>query len=355
MPDASTPPQRIDQRGKSDCVVSLKNGDSFAVNKNELLLMGALRQGISYPHTCTVGTCGKCKTKLLGGRISPLVDFALSPLTNRELSEGYVLACQAKVRSNLEIDVRLLDHDLILPRPMVGEITGWKILPGDVIDLRVTFEKPFTFQPGQYGALAVSGSYVRRSFSFYDPAPGPEGTREVGFLIKRLPKGRFSDWLARWDRRGVRIWMEAPFGQMGIEDRASDALCIAGGTGIAPVLSIANDRLTRFPERKLTIIFGVRSEGDLFALDKLEAIRARAPKSVRIIPILSHEPAGSAWTGHRGLVTDAIGDDLGMDVRRAAAFVCGSLPMVLAVEDRLKALGMPEAHIHADKFEPSGL
>lgn len=355
MPDASSPLQRIDQRGKSDCVIRLKNGESFTVNRNELLLMGALRQGISYPHTCTVGTCGKCKTRLLDGRISPLVDFALSPLTNRELNEGYVLACQAKVRSDLEIDVRLLDHDLILPRPMVGEITGWKVLQGDVIDLRVTFEKPFTFQPGQYGALAVSGSYVRRSFSFYDPAPGPEGTREVGFLVKRLPKGRFSDWLARWDRRGVRIWMEAPFGQMGIEDHASDALCIAGGTGIAPVLSIAHDRLTRFPEKKLTIVFGVRSQAELFALDKLEAIRARAPKTVRIIPILSHEAVGSSWTGQRGLVTDAIGDDLGMDIRPATAFVCGSLPMVLAVEDRLKALGMPEASIHADKFEPSGL
>lgn len=355
MLDTEKRVERIDAGNTAQCTIRLKNGESFSVHKNELLLMGALRQGISYPHTCTVGTCGRCKTKLSHGRISPLVDFALSPLTNRELEQGYVLACQAKVRTDLDIDVTLLDHDLILPRPMAGEITGWRLLDGDVIDLRVRFDEAFTFQPGQYGALAVSGSYVRRSFSFYDPAPGPEGTREVGFLIKRLPQGRFSDWLARFDRRGVRIWMEAPFGQMGIDDVARDAVCVGGGTGISPVLSIAHDRLTRFPKNKVIIIFGVRSQADLFALGKLDAVKLRAPKNVTIIPILSHEPAGSAWRGRRGLVTDAINENLKTDLTRAAAFVCGNLPMVVAVEDRLKVLGMPEDQIHADKFEPSGL
>lgn len=355
MLDSAMSADRIDTKDGSKCEVRLKSGESFVVQKNELLLMAALRQGINYPHTCTVGTCGKCKTKLLGGTISPMVDFALSPLTNRELEEGYVLACQSKVRGALDIDVALLDQDLILPRPFVGEITGWELLPGDVIDLRVTFDEKIFFQPGQYGALAVSGSYVRRSFSFYDPAPGPEGTNEVGFLIKRLPGGKFSDWLARWDRRGVRIWMEAPFGQMGLEDDARDTLCVAGGTGIAPVLSIAHDRLTRFPKKKVTIVFGVRTEADLFALDKLEALNADATKKTKVIPILSHEAADTSWKGKRGLVTDALNEHLGVDFLKSSAFICGNLPMVLAVEDRLRRLGVPESHVHADKFEPSGL
>ena len=356
MLDRSTSPApRSHSLSRSECAIRLKSGESFTVHRNELLLAGALRQGISYPHSCTVGTCGSCKTKLASGRISPLVDFALSPLTNDELKDGYVLACQSKVRSDLDVDVHLLDQNLIQPRSQVGEITHWELLPGDVVDVRVGFNEPFVFQAGQYAALAASGSYVRRSFSFYDAAPGPDGAREVGFLIKRLPGGRFSDWLARWDRRGVRMWMEAPFGQMGLDDTPRDAILVAGGTGIAPILSIAHDRLTRFPQRRLKIVFGVRTARDLFALDKLEAIRTRAPEKVESILILSHEPPGSNWTGARGLVTDALNEHLGLAFADAAAFVCGNLPMVVAVERRLKQLGMSPERIHADKFEPSGM
>ncbi|MEH3118914.1 MAG: 2Fe-2S iron-sulfur cluster binding domain-containing protein [Methylorubrum populi] len=352
VPGETRAPTREDARG---CRIAVASERGFTVGRNELLLLSALGQGINYPHSCRVGTCGRCKTRLVSGRISPLVDFALSPLTNRDLKDGYILACQAKVRSDLEIEVGLLDHRVTLPRSIVGEISGWRILPGGVIDLRLALEEPLVFEAGQYAALAVSGSFVRRSFSFYDAAPGSDGTREVGFLVKHLPGGRFSGWLGRQDRRGVRIWLEGPFGQMGLDDTPRHALCVAGGTGIAPILSIAEDRLRRFPAEGITIVFGVRTRADLFALDRLERLSGLAPGRVRVVPLLSHEPAGSGWDGARGLVTAALDRDLGIDLPEASAFVCGALPMVEAVETRLAALGMPRGRIHADKFEPSGL
>ncbi|WZB70177.1 2Fe-2S iron-sulfur cluster binding domain-containing protein [Achromobacter xylosoxidans] len=338
------------------CQITLSNGqDGFGVDRGDLLLLSALEQGINYPHSCRVGTCGRCKTRLVSGRISPLVDFALSPLTNEELRDGYILACQAKVRSDLTVDVELIEHEVVLPQSIPGTISGWKRLPGDVVDLRIELERPLVFEAGQYAALAVSGSFVRRSFSFYDPPPGPDGTQEVGFLIKCLPGGSLSEWLAAQDRRGVRIWVESPFGQMGLDDMPRDALCVAGGTGIAPILSIAEDRLRRYPDHRVTIVFGVRTGSDLFAMDKLEWLRDVAgPGRVRIIPVLSHEPTDSPWAGHRGLVTEPLGEALAVDYRQLSAFVCGALPMVVAVEKRLLALGVDATRIHADKFEPSG-
>jgi NAD(P)H-flavin reductase/ferredoxin len=335
------------------CQVTLSNGqDSFEVGRNELLLMAALEQGINYPHTCRVGTCGRCKTKLIRGRISPLVDFALSPLTNQELGDGYILACQAKVRSDLTIDVGLINHKVVLPQAIPGEICAWKKLPGDVIDVRVRLEKSLVFEAGQYAALAVSGSFVRRSFSFYD-APIGGGNDEVGFLIKRLPGGRFSEWMAAKDRCGVRIWMEAPFGQMGLDDTPRDAVCVAGGTGIAPILSIAEDRLNRYSEASITIVFGVRTAAELFALDRLERLKSIGAGRVRIVPIVSHEPPDSAWQGLRGLVTDALDHRLGIDWGAVSAFLCGAPPMVEAAEKRLLTLGAHSSLIHADKFESS--
>jgi xylene monooxygenase electron transfer component len=338
------------------CRITVRNGGettSFEMGRNDLLLMGALEKEINWPHSCRVGTCGRCKTKLCDGKISPLVDFALSPLTNRDLKSGYVLACQSKVRGDLEVEVGLLDHRVLLPRSLPGTITGWKVLSGGVIDLTITLEEPLVFEAGQYAALALAGSFVRRSFSFAGPPPGPEGTREINFLIRHLPGGRFSGWLAQKDRAGLRIWVEAPFGQMGIDDAPRDALCIAGGTGIAPILSIAAERLARLPDNRVTIVFGLRQARDLFVMDRLAALEATG--RVRLVPILSHEPAGSAWTGARGLVTAALSEDLNLDFAQVSAFVCGALPMVEAVEERLLALGADLRRIHADKFQPSGL
>ncbi|MDR2857689.1 MAG: 2Fe-2S iron-sulfur cluster binding domain-containing protein [Novosphingobium sp.] len=343
-----------ESRAGQVCRIRLRSGETFPVARNSLLLGSALAQGVNYPHSCRVGTCGRCKTRLVSGRISPRIDFALSPLTNQELKDGYILACQAKVRTDLEIDVKLIVHDVILPRMIAGRITGWERLPGDVIDLRVTLEESLHFAAGQYAALAISGSFVRRSFSFSD-APDPEAPAcEVGFLVKHLPDGQFSDWLAREDRRGVPIWLEGPFGQMGLDDEPRDALCVAGGTGLAPVLAIAADRVRRFPGNRVTIIFGVRRAERLFALDRLQALVDMAPDRVRVIPVVSDEPAQTAWSGARGRVTDLLDSDLGIDFSEVSVFACGAPPMVAEVERRLLSLGVSADRFHADKFEPSG-
>lgn len=344
--------------GRATCRIEIAGSDaSFTVPKDDLLLLAALAQGIDYPHNCRVGTCGSCKTRLVKGRISPMIDFALSPLTNEELEGGYVLACQTKVRTDLTIDVKLGGHKALPVRSIPTEVVGWRKLPGEVIDLRLKLESPLRFDAGQYGTLAVSGSFVRRSYSFYDqpPAADSEGATEVGFLVKRLPGGRFSEWLFSEDRTGARIWIEGPFGAMGFDDPDADGLCVAGGTGLAPILSIVGDRLRRSATARFTIVFGVRTRNDLFANARLNELMAQAPDRVRLVTILSHEPADSTWNGLRGLVTQALDETLGVDYRRTAAFVCGALPMVEAVERKLISLGVEPARIHADKFMPTGL
>ena len=339
------------------CRISIRGGErSFEVRKNDLLLLSALAQGIDYPHNCRVGTCGSCKTRLLRGRISPMVDFALSPLTNQELKDGYILACQAKVRSDLDIEVRLGQQVMQPARSVSSQVVVWRKLPGDVVDLRLRLDAPLPFKGGQYCTMAASGSFTRRSYSFYDAPPDPDGpgAREVGFLVKRLPGGRFSEWLFAGDRTGIKIWVEGPFGAMGVEDFDRDGLCVAGGTGLAPILSIVGDRLGRSESTRFTIVFGVRSAQDVFATQRLHQLMEQAQGRVRLVTIVSQEPAGSAWPGLRGTVTDALDSALGVDYSAVAAFVCGSLGMVEAVERKLIGLGVDAGRIHADKFIPTG-
>jgi toluene methyl-monooxygenase electron transfer component len=342
------------------CRIAVRGKDGkeacFDVRRNDLLLKAAIDQGIDYPHNCRVGVCGTCKTRLVSGRVSPMVDLALSPLTNEEIQAGYVLACQAKVRTDLVVEAKLGHHALIPVRTVSARVSRWKRLPGEVIDLRLKLDTPVYFHAGQYCTIAESGSFTRRSYSYYDVPPLEDGAPadEVGFLVKRLPGGRFSEWLFEQDRSGTKFWIEGPYGIMGVDDVDVDGLCVAGGTGLAPILSIVGDRLRRSNTARFTIVFGVRTQQDLFADEALQRLLAEGGDRVRLVTVLSHEPADSDWGGPRGLVTAALTTALGVDFRSTAAFICGNLAMVEAVEKRLIALGVDPERIHADKFVPSG-
>jgi len=337
------------------CRVTVAGGESFEVNKDDLLLKAAIEQGIEYPHNCRVGVCGACKTRLVRGKVSPMVDLALSPLSNQQLKDGYFLACQAKVRTDIEIEARMGHHQQLPVETVSSHVSFWKRRPGDVVELRLKLDAPLRFHAGQYATIAKSGSFIRRHYSIYDAPPGDgSGATEIGFLIKRLPGGRFSPWLFEADRTGTKFWVEGPFGVMEVDEPDRDGLCVAGGTGLAPILSIIGDRLRRSTTARFTIVLGVRGSGDRFAEDHLQRLAALAPGRVRVLTVLSHEPAGSPWNGPRGLVTDVLTPDLGIDFRNVASFTCGNLAMVDAVESRLAALGVLPQRMHADRFVPSG-
>ncbi|MEY4500137.1 MAG: hypothetical protein RIS52_27, partial [Pseudomonadota bacterium] len=82
--------------GKAEpCNVEVKStGQKFAVVSGETVLERALKEGLAYPHDCTVGTCGTCKTRLISGKVDAITPFSYT-LSKEELAAGYILACQA--------------------------------------------------------------------------------------------------------------------------------------------------------------------------------------------------------------------------------------------------------------------
>src|ERR1700722_15086901 len=70
----------------------------------ETVLERALKMGIAYPHDCTVGTCGSCRSKLLSGKVDAITPFSYT-LSKEELAAGYILACQAVPKSDLVLEV----------------------------------------------------------------------------------------------------------------------------------------------------------------------------------------------------------------------------------------------------------
>lgn len=328
-----------------------EDGPVLEVQRDDILLAAALERGIAYPHNCRVGTCGQCRTQVLSGKVAPMMDFALSPLTAQELRTGFVLACQSRVRSDLVIAIPAQ-----APQRYAGHVLTAQRLKGDVLALTLELERPLVFEAGQYADLSMDDSTMARSYSFcHEPAPG--GDWKVSFLVRRIPGGAFSDPLWARASPGMAMTVSGPHGTMGATgavDMHAHAICIAGGTGLAPVASIVRDRLSRSGSAHFLVLLGIRHAQDHFATDILRALEALSPGRVQTRVIVSDEPAGSNWSGDRGLVTDLLTPELIGSVQARTAFICGAALMVQACRERLLHQGWRGSDIHTDSFVPSG-
>lgn len=331
------------------CRVQFREGGlALELQRDDILLAAALAQGVPYPHNCRVGTCGQCKTQILSGQVKPMMDFALSPLTAEELRAGFVLACQSKVRSDLVISVPI---DRAERR--TGQIVTVKRLQGDVLALTLELESPLVFEAGQYANLSMEGGPLSRSYSFcHEPVVG--GNRLVSFLIRRIPGGAFSDSLWARAEPGMGMSLSGPHGSMGAVDVNVNGICVAGGTGLAPVVSIVRDRLLKSSHARFMVLLGIRRAEDHFASEILQNLEALSPGRVETRVIVSDELEGSGWMGDRGLVTDLVTPELTSSVQARVAFVCGAAPMVQACRERLQRQGWNDSDIHTDAFVPSG-
>jgi len=324
------------------------------VGSKETLLQAALNQGIAFPHDCRAGGCGACKCRLVKGKVRELTDKSYI-LSAEELRDNYVLACQSIPQSDIEIDVQLRDAGTpVQTHQSPGRITHMVPLTHDILHVTLELEHALAFAPGQYCELAAregSAAGVTRSYSFAN-VPDASGTsRHAEYFIRRVPGGRFTEWLFSDAKVGDALDVNAPFGEFVLRESSAPMLCIAGGSGLAPVLSLLQGALEslRHP-REVTLVFGARTQADLYMLDAIEALRREWPVRFDFVPVLASEPAGSAWQGRRGLIVDHLADVLGDSLGVQQAYLCGPPGMIDSCIGGLTAGGARESEIFFDKF-----
>ena len=128
-------------------------------------------------------------------------------------------------------------------------------------------------------------------------------------------------------------------------------ICIAGGSGLAPLISVLEDMRKRRVRRPCRLLFGARTQADLYALEQIDGLRASWLDTFTFVPVLSHEPADSDWKGARGWVTDHItAGGAQPDWTRAEGYMCGPPPMIDAGITKLTELGVALERIHFDRF-----
>jgi p-cymene monooxygenase electron transfer component len=128
-------------------------------------------------------------------------------------------------------------------------------------------------------------------------------------------------------------------------------ICVAGGSGLAPLHAILLEANAADVTRDCTVLFGARTAADLYYLDELAALGARWRGRFSVLPVLSMEPPTSDWQGLRGLVTEALAPLAGNGFHADdQGYLCGPPAMVDAGVAELRRLGMRTDAVFCDRF-----
>lgn len=219
-------------------------------------------------------------------------------------------------------------------------------------DVPPSLRETFRFQPGQYLTLrhVHDGQDLRRSYSIC--AAAGEGLR-VG--VRQVPGGVFSGWLHRSLKAGDTIEVMQPQGRFGAALAAGGGarhlLCIAGGSGITPVLAIVKTVLANEPGSRVTVLYGNRNAASTMFKEELEDLKNRHLTRLVLHPVFSREQVDSPLNMGRldrtkladfmRLVNPATVDE---------AFVCGPHAFNDEAEAALLAAGLAPAKIHVERF-----
>jgi p-cymene monooxygenase electron transfer component len=322
------------------------SGDRFEVGRNQTVLECALAAGIAYPHDCTVGTCGQCRSRLLDGKVDAITPFGYT-LSREELAAGYILACQAVPESDLRIEVSLNTADgTATSQP--ARLVETRDLTHDIKQVIWEVAGPVGYKAGQYLNVTWPGAPGPRSYSF-SAAPGQGGSTRLSTFIRKVPGGAFTERLFGEDLAAVAFEIEAPHGNFWLRDGDGPILLVGGGSGLAPLMSLLEDAANRGIARDAVLLFGGRAERDLYCLDGIAAIGARWKGRFDFRPVLSEvESPGRRF----GMVTAEIPSaiaDLG-GASGLQAYLCGPPPMIDAGVAALAGAGVPLGEIHYDKF-----
>lgn len=312
---------------------------------NEKVLDSAFRNRINLPMDCSDGVCGTCKCRAEAGSYDLGDEYIDEALTEQEAGAGLVLTCQMVPRSDCVISVPMSSTACKTATAQFAAAVAQVARLGDAA-YELVLDAPDAapvFLPGQYVNIGVPGSSQHRSYSF----SSLPGAGRMGFLVKQVPGGLMSSWLQA-AQAGQVLEMTGPLGSFYLRAVTRPLLLLAGGTGLAPFLSMLEVLASAGTDQPVHLIYGVTRDQDLVLVDRLAEYAQRIPGFTFSTCV------ADAATGHerQGYVTQHMPAAVlhGGDVD---VYLCGPPPMVDAVQQHFRSAGIAPANFHYEKFTPT--
>lgn len=333
-------------------VIAFSDGveHELTVEPGQSVLDAALAAETPVLFQCGTGSCGSCLAHLDEGEADHRPG-ASSSLLPSEREQGYRLLCLTEAKGACRFSVGY-DSAAGAGRPIEGKafVNAVERVASDVVRLELELAEGYwmDFRPGQFIQVKVPGTDAVRSYSMATTAAD---LPKIELLIRILPGGVMSDWLVNRAAVDDVVDVSGPYGQFFLKDKVrATHIMIAGGTGLAPMLSML-DALRNAPGRKPKTIlsFGCQSPEGLFALDQLELRQQWMPNLQVRVSVDGGDPPEEVRVGNPvEVLTEQ--DDLGPD---SVAYLCGPPGMIAAARAHLEKLGLDPENIFAEQFVAS--
>jgi len=332
-----------------ECTIDVNNGEkTFKVEGGASLLTSLAGQKLFLPSGCGGrGSCGTCKCRVLDGG-GPLLPTETPYLNDEEKKSDVRLSCQVKVRGDIKIEV---PEELLSIKEFETVIESITDFTHDIKGLRFKLPEGETikFKAGQFANL-FSKPYddVKEETSrAYSISSAPSDNRAIELVIRYVPNGMVTTYVFKHLKEGDKVRLIGPFGEFFLRDTDREIVCIAGGSGLAPIRSIILDMIDRgISNRKATFFFGAVSQRDLYYVEEFKAIEKKHPW-FRFVPALSKDDSDHPY--EKGIITEVVARNYG-DMKEIEAYLCGSPGMIDACVKVLTGKGMPVDRIYYDKF-----
>jgi toluene monooxygenase electron transfer component len=327
--------------------IRIAGGDvAFACLEGDTVLRAAQRAGLGFPYECNVGSCGNCRFELQEGEVVSAWPEAPA-WTDKDRQRQRHLGCQSQPRSDCQIKLRLNDHYAPVHRPQrVGAVlASRRAITHDIHEFRFVLDAPRPFEPGQYALAWLPGVVGPRAWSMSNTAADA-----WEFQVRRVPGGQGTTALFDALQPGQRIEIDGPYGMAWLRRAAPrDILCLAGGSGLAPMVSIARAAMVepQLASRQLHFVYGGRTPADLCGRDMLSRLPGWGER-LHYHAVVSLPPAD--WSGARGFVHEAAAQLFGERLRTMETYFAGPPAMANAVQAMLLKAEVPPAQMHFDQF-----
>jgi benzoate/toluate 1,2-dioxygenase reductase subunit len=316
-------------------------------NPGEKVLDAAYRNKVNLPMDCSDGVCGTCKCRAEQGDYDLGEDYIDDALTAEEAEEGLVLTCQMVPSSDCIIAVPVPSSACKLkPAEHGATLTSVEMVSDSTIIVTMDVDKPeaLHFLPGQYVNITVPGTNEHRSYSF----SSKPGAAQASFLIRNVPGGLMSGWLTEQAAPGAKMQFVGPQGSFFLRGVDRPVVMLAGGTGLAPLLSMLEVLADEGTGQPIHLIYGVTKDGDLVEMDRIEALADRLPTFTWSCCVADPESGQPL----KGYVTEHLKDEH-LNAGDCDVYLCGPPPMVEAVRKFFSEKGVSPAHFHYEKFASS--
>ena len=323
----------------------------FDASEDDNIYFACLKNKVRILTDCLEGACATCKGLCTSGTYY-LDEYTDEALTREEFDKREVLTCQMHVTSDCVIEFPYESRIALKSKPdsRTATVREVDMISSTVAKLAVEPDPdadPVSFIPGQYVHLSIPETNEHRSYSFANAA---FETGAYTFYVKILEQGAMSDYLSKNAKPGDEMIVTGPFGRFYLRPVQRPVVMVAGGTGLAPMLSMLDTMVAQDEtQQPVRLLYGVNETDELFGLEQLAGY---ADQGLDLTTELCVVTPGADWDGASGHVTELLRDEI-LNGGDCDVYLCGPPPMIDAAESWLSEHGVDAGQVHAEKFVPS--